>query len=81
VKHTEKLAPLAAVLSAISCLACCLPFGIAAAAGTAGLGLVLQSVRPYLMAASGGLILFGVWQFYRRGPTCQRRSHIGIVLI
>ena len=80
-KHTEKLAPVAAVVSAISCMACCLPFGIAAAAGTAGLGLVLEPIRPYLLAASVALILFGVWQLYRRGPVCQRRSRISIVVI
>jgi len=80
VKHGEKLAPVAAVVSAISCMACCLPFGIAAAAGTAGLGLVLEPVRPYLMAASGALILFGVWQLYRRGRTCQRPSRASIVI-
>jgi hypothetical protein len=80
VKHSEKLAPVAAVVSAISCMACCLPFGIAAAAGTAGLGLVLEPLRPYLMAVSGALILFGVWQLYRRGPSCQRRSRTSIVV-
>ena len=26
------------------------------------------------------LILFGVWQLYRRGPSCQRRSRAGIVV-
>jgi threonine/homoserine efflux transporter RhtA len=80
VKHGEKLAPVAAVVSAISWMACCLPFGIAAAAGTAGLAFVLDAIRPYLMAASGALILFGVWQLYRRGRSCQRRSPAGIVI-
>jgi hypothetical protein len=79
-KYAERLAPVAAVVSAISCMACCLPLGIAAAAGTAGLAVVLESVRSYLMAASGALILFGVWQLYRRGPSCQRRSRTSIVV-
>ena len=79
-KHGEKLAPVAAVVSAISCMACCLPLGIAAAAGAAGLSLVLEPIRPYLMALSGVLILFGVWQIYRRGPSCQRRSRTGIIV-
>ena len=79
-KHGEKFAPVAAVVSAISCIACCLPFGIAAAAGTAGLSVVLQPIRPYLMAASGVLILFGVWQLYRGGRTCQRRSRTSLVV-
>ena len=61
-------------------MACCLPFGIAAAAGTAGLGMVFEPVRPYLMAASGALILFGVWQLYRRSPSCRRRSRASVVV-
>ena len=79
-KHGEKLAPVAAVVGALSSMACCLPFGIAAAAGTAGLGVVLEPVRPYLMAASAVLILFGLWQLYRRGPVCARRSRASIVV-
>ena len=79
-KHGEKLAPVAAVVSAVSCMACCLPLGIAAAAGTAGLSLVLEPIRPYLMALSGALILFGVWQLYRRGPSCQRRNRASTVV-
>ncbi len=79
-KHSEKLAPVAAVVSAISCMACCLPFGIAAAAGGVGLGMVLEPLRPYLMAVTGALLLFGVWQLYRGGRTCQRRSRAGIAI-
>ena len=79
-KHGEKLAPVAAVIGAISSMACCLPLGIAAAAGTAGLGIVLEPVRPLLMAASGALILFGVWQLYRRGASCRRRSRASVVV-
>ncbi len=70
-KHTEKLAPLAAVASAVSCMACCLPFGIAAAAGRAGLGL---------LAVSAGLLLFGLWQLYRKGRTCERRSRASVTI-
>ena len=61
-------------------MACCLPFGIAAAAGAAGLSVALEPIRPYLMAASGVLILFGVWQLYRGGRTCQRRSRTSLVV-
>jgi hypothetical protein len=80
VKHGEKLAPVAAVVSAISCVACCLPLGMAAAAGAAGLGLVLEPVRRYLMAVSGALLVFGVWQLYRGGASCQRRSRASMVV-
>jgi hypothetical protein len=33
------------------------------------------------MAISGALLLFGLWQLYRRkGATCQRRSRLGIAI-
>ena len=73
-KHGEKLAPVAALVSALSCLACCLPFGIAAALGAAGLSIVLDALRPYLLAVSAALLLFGLWQLYRSRGTCQRRT-------
>jgi hypothetical protein len=34
-KHSEKVTPVAAVVSALSTMVCCLPSGIAVAAGTA----------------------------------------------
>jgi len=80
VPQSEKLAPVAAVLSAISCMACCLPLGFAAAAGTAGLSLVLEPIQPYLMAASGALLVFGGWRLYTRGRSCQRRSRASIAV-
>ena len=62
-------------------MACCLPFGIAAAAGTASLSVVLEPVRPYLMVASGALLAFGLWQLYRRdGAACRRRSRASIAV-
>jgi hypothetical protein len=79
-KHGEKVAPVAALVSALSCLACCLPFGIAAAVGAAGAGLVLDSLRPYLLGASGVLLVFGLWQLYRSRGTCRRRSRAGVAI-
>jgi uncharacterized membrane protein YdfJ with MMPL/SSD domain len=61
-------------------MACCLPFGIAAAAGSAGLSLVLEPLRPYLMAISAALLLFGLWQLYRGGRTCLRRSKTSVAI-
>ena len=79
-KHSEKLAPLAAVASAISCMACCLPFGIAAAAGSAGLGLAFDTLRPYLMAISAAFLLLGLWQLYRGGRACRRPNRTSLVI-
>lgn len=79
-KHGEKLAPVAAAVSALSCLACCLPFGIAAAAGAAGLSVVLDGLRPYLLVLSGGLLVFGFWQLYR-SRACRLRTRTGLTVI
>ena len=78
-KHSEKLTPVAAVVSAVSTMACCLPSGIAAAAGTAGLGVVLDPLRPWLVGASIGLAI-GLIQLYRSNRTCQRRSPVSIAV-
>jgi cation transport ATPase len=80
VKHFGKPAPVAAVAGAISFMACCLPFGIAAASVGSGPGRFLEHYRPYLMAASGALLLFGAWRFYRRGASRSLRSRATIIV-
>ena len=76
----EKVAPLAAVASAVSCMACCLPLGFAAAAGTAGVAMVLDRFRPWLMILSVSLLLFGVWQLYWRPRVCRTRSRTTLAI-
>jgi hypothetical protein len=80
VKHAEKLAPVAAVASALSCMACCLPLGIAAAAGLAGVAAVLEPVRGWLMAIAASLLLFGLWQLYRKPRVCRPRSRVSVAI-
>jgi hypothetical protein len=58
-KHSEKIAPAAAVISALSTLACCLPLGVAAAAGAAGLGILVEPLRPWLIGLSIALLGVG----------------------
>ena len=55
-KHSENIAPLAAAIGALSTLVCCLPLGIAAAAGAAGLAVVLEPLRPWLLGSSVTLL-------------------------
>lgn len=73
-KHSEKIASAAAVISALSTLACCLPLGIAAAAGVAGLGVPVEPLRPWLIGLSIALLGVGFTRLYRSRGTCQRRS-------
>jgi hypothetical protein len=46
---TEKLTPVAAAMSALATLACCLPLGIAGAVGALGLSVALEALRPWLI--------------------------------
>jgi mercuric ion transport protein len=79
-KLSEKIAPLAAVLGVFSSIACCLPFGIAAAAGAAGLGVALEPLRPWLIGLSVILLAFGLWQLYRSKGACLRRSRLSVAI-
>jgi uncharacterized membrane protein YidH (DUF202 family) len=79
-KHTEKITPVAAALSALSAIACCLPSGIAAAAGAAGLGVMVEPLRGWLVGLSVALLVLGFVQLYRSNRSCRRRSPISIAV-
>ncbi len=79
-KHSEKITPVAAAISALSTIACCLPSGIAAAAGAAGLGVVVEPLRPWLVGLSIVLLVLGFVQLYRSNRSCRRRSPVSIVV-
>lgn len=79
-KHSEKMAPAAAVLAALSTLACCLPLGIAGAIGAAGLGFISGPLRPWMIGLSIVLLGVGAWQMYYR-PSCERRSRTSLVIL
>jgi hypothetical protein len=65
----EKGAPAAAIFAALSTLACCVPLGFLGAVGLASLSARAQSLRPWLLAASGVLLCVGFAQLYfRRSP-------------
>jgi uncharacterized membrane protein YidH (DUF202 family) len=79
-KHSEKITPVAAAISALSTIACCLPSGIAAAAGAAGLGVVVEPLRPWLVGLSIVLLVLGFVQLYRSNRSCRRRSPASIAV-
>jgi hypothetical protein len=76
---TDKLAPMAAAMSALATLACCLPLGIAGAMGALGLSVALERLRPWLVSLAVILLGVSAFQMYRRGRSCQRRSRLGLV--
>src|SRR5258706_14868011 len=77
---TERAAPIAAALSALATLACCLPFGIAGAVGALGLSVVLASMRSWLIGIAVLLLGFGGWQLYRGQRACRRKSPLSLIV-
>jgi hypothetical protein len=74
-------ASLAAVLSSLATVGCCLPLGFAAALGAAGASGFFTTLRPWLMALSVVLLGVGFWQ-QRRATQCSVRHRLfGKVLL
>ncbi|MGH9534507.1 MAG: hypothetical protein ACRD2E_06585 [Terriglobales bacterium] len=71
--RTGAAASLAAALGAIATLACCLPFGFAAAVGVGAAGVFFNRLRPFLLALSGALLLLAIWQYRRHARQCAPR--------
>jgi hypothetical protein len=78
-KALEKVTPAAAVVAALSTLACCLPLGLLSALGFAAIAARVAPLRPWLLGASLVLLCLGFWQLYFR-KTCVKRSAASLVL-
>jgi hypothetical protein len=76
----EKGAPAAAIVAALSTLACCVPLGFLGAVGLASLSVRMQSFRPWLLGASVVFLCLGFAQLYFRKSACAKRSRVGMVL-
>ena len=74
-KHSEKIAPVAAALTGLATLACCLPMGFAAAAVTAGLSTVVAAYQPWFLGLSVVLLAVGLVQLNQVQRTCSRRPY------
>jgi hypothetical protein len=70
----------AAVIVVLAALSCCLPFTFLGALGLAGASVRLQSLRPWLLATAGILLVVGFIQLYVRRNQCQKRSPLSIAL-
>ena len=79
-KLLEKGASTAAIVAALSTLACCVPLGFLGAVGLASLGVWAQHSRPWLLGAPIALLCVGLVQLYFRKSTCARRSTASLVL-
>ena len=80
-RFAERATPVAAVIVAISTLACCLPLGFLGAIGLASASVWLVSVRGWLLAGAILLLALGFVQLYRRRNQCARRSQASVLLL
>ena len=76
-KHVEKVTPVAAALTSLATLACCLPMGFAAAAATASLSMIVAAYQRWFLGASVVLLVVGMVQLQR---TCATRPY-GAILV
>jgi cytochrome bd-type quinol oxidase subunit 2 len=76
----ERATPVAAVIAALSTLACCLPLAFLGAVGLAGASVRLQSARPWLLVIAAVLLGIGFIQLYVRRNQCKKRSPLSITL-
>jgi hypothetical protein len=76
----EKGLSTAAVIAALSTLACCVPLGFLGAIGLASLSVWAQPLRPWLLGTSVVLLAVGFVQLHVRKSTCARRSTASLVI-
>jgi hypothetical protein len=80
-KHTENFAPIAAAVSALATLACCLPVAFAAGTATAGLAAVAGLYRWWFLGASAALLIVGGVQVGRVRRACATRGSGSILIL
>ena len=74
-------ASLAAIVSSLATMACCVPLGFAAAIGAAGASAFLLRFRPWFLVLSLALIGVGFWQ-QRRAKQCAVKGRlVGQILL
>jgi len=80
-KHTEKIAPVAAALSAVATLACCGPIAFAAGAAATGLAAIAGEYRPWFLGASVVLLAVGAVQLVRARRACRPRGTVSMAIL
>ena len=74
-------ASVAAILSSIATISCCLPLGFAAAVGAGAASAFFTTLRPWLLGLSVALLGLGFWQQHRAKQCLIRGRLIGNVLL
>lgn len=75
----ERTTPVAAVVAALTTLACCLPLSFLGA-GLAGAIAWTGAYRDWFLALAGILLVAGFVQIYRGQRQCRKRSAASITL-
>src|SRR5262245_22661083 len=79
-KPATKVMPVAAAVSAMSTLACCLPLSLSAAIGVAGLAVAIEPYRHWFVSVSVFFLTVGLFQLYRFKRICRKSSRSGIIV-
>lgn len=79
-KHVEKVTPIAAALTSVATLVCCVPMGFASAAATASLSMVVATYQRWFLGASVVLLILGMAQLQRVQRTCTTRPYGSMVV-
>jgi hypothetical protein len=74
-------ASVAAILSSVATISCCLPIGFAAALGAGAASAFVTALRPWLLGLSIGLLGLGFWQQHRAKQCPVRGRLVGTVLL
>jgi hypothetical protein len=74
-------ASVAAIVSSLATMACCVPLGFAAAIGTAGVSAFLLRFRSWFLVMSVVLIGVGFWQQRRAKQCAVKGRFVGQMLL
>ena len=74
-------ASLAAIVSSLAVLTCCLPLGFAAALGAGAASAFFAALRPWLLGLSVAMLGLGFWQQHRAKQCAARGRFVGNVLL
>jgi len=81
-RFAERLTPLAAAATALAAFACCVPLGLAGAAGVLALSTLFDALQPWFLSVAVVLLALGAFQCYRSRRTCQRgRSRFSLAVL
>jgi hypothetical protein len=78
---TGFLASLAAIVSSVATIGCCLPLSFAAALGTGAASAFFTALRPWLLGLSVALTGLGFWQQHRATQCAVRGRRLSSVLL